>query len=67
MNILVRKTWNFGPLRLNLSKTGLGGSIGCAGLRLGIAAHGGIYVHFSRGGLSYRKYLFSGRREEAAD
>jgi Protein of unknown function (DUF4236) len=65
--VTVRKTWNLGPFRLSLSQSGFGFSMGCAGLRLGFAARGGPYVHFGRGGLYYRRYLFSGKREKAED
>lgn len=62
MSIVIRKGWSFGPLRLNLSAGGVGISCGVKGLRVGINRHG-IYIHAGRGGVYYRKYLFTGRRE----
>jgi len=42
-----RKSINFGPLRINASKSGLGYSIGGRGLRLGRDARGRQYRSFS--------------------
>jgi Protein of unknown function (DUF4236) len=65
--VTVRKTWNFGPFRFNVTKTGVSASFGFGGFRFGYAIRSGLYVHFSRGGLQYRKYLFSGRKEQVDD
>jgi hypothetical protein len=40
----VRKSFRLGPLRLNLSKRGLGASVGVKGLRAGVDARGKPYV-----------------------
>lgn len=52
----VRKSLGFGPFRINLSKSGLGGSIGVKGFRVGTGP-GGRYLHAGRGGLYYRARL----------
>lgn len=49
-----------GPIRLNLSKSGLGLSAGVTGARVGIGPNG-AYVHGGRHGLYYRKYQSSGK------
>jgi hypothetical protein len=58
MGWYLRKSFGFGPLRLNLSKSGLGYSLGVRGARLGVGPRG-TYVHLGRGGVYYRKYLNS--------
>lgn len=55
----LRKALRTGPLRINLSKSGVGLSLGVRGARLGLNRRG-AYVHAGRGGLYYRKQL--GRR-----
>lgn len=52
----LRKSFNFGPVRLNLSKSGLGVSAGIPGFRLGSGPRGS-YLHAGREGLYYRKTL----------
>jgi Protein of unknown function (DUF4236) len=52
----IRKALTHGPIRLNLSKSGLGASVGVTGLRIGIGPKG-TYVHGGRHGLYYRKCL----------
>src|SRR6266850_4138137 len=59
MGIYLRKALSFGPLRLNLSRSGLGASFGIKGARVG-AGPRGMYVHAGRGGLYYRQFLTSG-------
>ena len=49
-----------GPVRLNLSKSGLGLSAGVKGARVGVSSQGRTYVHGGREGLYYRKYFKSG-------
>lgn len=56
MGFYIRKGVNFGPLRLNLSRSGLGASIGVPGARFGVGPRGS-YVHLGRGGFYYRKTL----------
>lgn len=58
MPFFIRKAFKFGPLRINLSKSGLGASTGVTGLRVGTGPKG-RYVHAGRGGLYYRKRLRS--------
>ncbi|HEX6938261.1 MAG TPA: DUF4236 domain-containing protein, partial [Longimicrobiales bacterium] len=57
MGFYLRKSFRMGPLRLNLSKSGLGASIGVKGARIGITSSGRAYVHAGRGGLYVREYL----------
>ncbi len=56
MGFYIRKGFNFGPLRLNLSRSGLGGSFGVKGARVGTGPRGS-YIHMGRGGLYYRQTL----------
>jgi hypothetical protein len=65
MGLYLRKSFKAGPVRLNLSKRGLGASVGVKGLRVGTSASGKNYVHAGRGGLYYRKILSSGKRGSA--
>ena len=58
MGFYIRKGFNFGPLRLNLSRSGLGASIGVKGARIGVGPRGS-YVHLGRGGLYYRQTIAS--------
>jgi hypothetical protein len=58
-----RKGIGLGPVRINLSKTGVGFSIGARGFRLGRDARGRSYTHTSLPGTGiYRRdYLANGR------
>lgn len=56
MGFYLRKSFRAGPVRLNLSKSGLGVSAGVKGLRVGSGPRGN-YIHAGRGGLYYRKNL----------
>jgi len=56
MGFYLRKSISVGPLRFNLSKSGVGVSAGVAGLRFGVGPRGN-YVHMGRGGLYYRATL----------
>ncbi len=51
-----RKSLSFGPLRLNLSKSGVGYSVGVPGFRTGIRSDGRRYVRagIPGTGLGYR-------------
>lgn len=60
MGFYIRKSLSIGPFRLNLSKSGVGVSVGVKGFRVG-AGPSGRYVHMGRGGLYYRKTLHSNR------
>lgn len=50
MPIRFRKSINFGPIRLNVSRKGLGASIGVRGIRTGIRADGSRYTETSTPG-----------------
>lgn len=56
MGFYLRKSISVGPLRFNLSKSGIGVSAGLRGLRFGVGPRGN-YVHMGRGGLYYRATL----------
>lgn len=66
MGWYLRKSFRLGPLRLNLSKSGLGVSAGVTGFRVGTGPRGS-YVHAGRGGIYFRQRLSgpSERREPA--
>jgi hypothetical protein len=51
-----RKSLGFGPLRVNLSKSGIGYSVGVKGARIGSGPRGN-YVRLGRGGVYYQKYF----------
>jgi hypothetical protein len=57
MGWYLRKAFRFGPLRINLSKSGLGASFGVRGARVGVDAKGRPYAAGGRGGLYFRKRL----------
>lgn len=56
MGFYLRKSLSVGPLRFNLSKSGIGVSAGIKGFRVGAIPRGN-YVHMGRGGLYYRATL----------
>src|SRR6266487_1461234 len=56
MSFFLRKSLRFGPVRFNLSKSGIGVSAGVKGLRIGAGPRGN-YVYAGRGGIYYRKTL----------
>jgi Protein of unknown function (DUF4236) len=56
MPFYLRKAISAGPFRFNLSKSGVGLSVGVRGLRFGIGPRG-HYIHGGRGGLYYRASL----------
>lgn len=64
MSFYIRKSIRCGPIRFNLSKSGLGISGGVKGFRVGTGPRGN-YVHMGRGGLYYRKYQSKGGRSRA--
>jgi hypothetical protein len=66
MGWYLRKSLSLGPLRLNLSKSGIGTSVGVKGLRIGRGPKG-PYVHGGRGGLYFREQLGGKPDEVAAD
>jgi hypothetical protein len=59
MSWYIRKSFNIGPLRFNLSKSGIGTSVGTKGFRLGKKPNGKQYVHAGRCGLYFRQNLDS--------
>ena len=65
MAFYIRKAFKTGPVRLNLSKGGLGLSAGVTGARVGINSRG-TYVHGGRHGLYYRKYVNRGDNSRTA-
>ena len=56
MGFYIRKSVSAGPFRFNLSRSGLGVSVGVKGFRIGSGPRGN-YVHMGRGGLYYRASL----------
>ncbi|MEX1212374.1 MAG: DUF4236 domain-containing protein [Balneolaceae bacterium] len=60
MAFYIRKAFKTGPIRLNLSRGGLGLSGGMTGGRVGVNSRG-LYVHGGRHGLYYRKYAKQGK------
>lgn len=55
MSFYVREGMSVGPIKFNLSKSGVGASIGVEGFRLGAGPKGG-YVHVGKSPVRYRKY-----------
>lgn len=55
MGLRIRKSVNFGPLRVNLSKSGVGYSVGTKGFRVTKKANGKMYTTASipGSGISY--------------
>lgn len=63
MPFYIRRSKSFGPLRINLSRSGIGASLGVKGARIGTGPKGS-YVHVGRGGVYYRQRI-GGRRQSA--
>jgi hypothetical protein len=63
MGLRFRKIFTSGPLRSTFTGKGMGWSIGVPGLRLGIAASGGLYITLGLpgSGFCFTKFL-TGRR-----
>jgi len=59
MGIFLRKSFSAGPVRFNISKSGLGVSAGVKGLRVGVGPRGAV-VSGGRKGVYFRKSLSSG-------
>jgi hypothetical protein len=57
MGLYYRKSVNLGPFRVNLSKSGVGYSVGGRGFRVGTTSRGLKYTSFSipGSGVGYRK------------
>jgi Protein of unknown function (DUF4236) len=64
MSFYVRKSVKAGPFRFNLSKSGVGVSVGIPGFRVGSGPRGN-YVHLGKGGVSYRATSQSQPRESS--
>jgi len=56
MSFYIRKSLSFGPIRFNLSNSGVGVSAGIKGFRVGSGPRGN-YVHVGRNGFYYRASL----------
>ncbi len=56
MGWYLRKSLKVGPIRFNLSKSGIGTSVGVKGLRIGSGPRG-RYIHAGREGLYFRQSL----------
>ncbi|MBI1247086.1 DUF4236 domain-containing protein [bacterium] len=56
MGFSFRKSFNFGPLRVNVSKSGVGFSFGMRGLRAGMSSNGRKYVSAGVPGTGARYY-----------
>ena len=67
MGFYLRKSFRLGPIRFNLSKSGVGLSAGVKGARIGLNAKGKKYVHFGRGGIYYRKTLPEGNPKQESE
>ena len=66
MGWFLRKSFRVGPLRLNLSKRGIGASVGVKGARLGVDATGTPYAAGGRHGLYFRESLGASHPQEPA-
>lgn len=64
MGLRFRKSKNFGPFRINISKSGIGGSVGVKGFRITKKAKGGVQATASLPGtgLSYTKNLSTSKK-----
>ena len=63
-----RRSKSFGPFRVNLSKRGVGGSVGAGGTRVGMSPSRKAWVSLGLlgTGLSYFKYLGRKRRTRSS-
>jgi hypothetical protein len=66
MGWYLRKSLKLGPVRFNLSKSGIGTSIGVKGLRVGTGRRG-RYLQGGRGGLYFREQLGQPSPEVASE
>jgi len=62
MGYYLRKSFKVGPIRLNLSRSGIGTSIGIPGMRLGVRPDGKAYIHAGRHGVYFRQQVGGTRR-----
>lgn len=56
MGFYIRKSLNFGGVRFNFSKSGIGASVGVKGFRVGTSPRGN-YIHMGCNGIYYRAAL----------
>lgn len=61
MAFYIRKSVSLGPIRFNLSKSGIGTSVGVTGFRVGIRPNGKSYLHAGRHGIYYKEELGGGK------
>lgn len=61
MSWYIRKSVKAGPIRFNISKSGIGASVGITGFRIGVKSNGRSYIHAGRYGLYYRQELESNK------
>ena len=61
-----RKSVNLGPLRVNLSKSGVGYSVGAGGFRTGVRSNGRSYSSVSIPGTGIRYTSGSSRKKAAS-
>lgn len=66
MGFRFRKSVSFGPLRVNLSKSGVGWSVGGRGFRTGQRADGKRYTSLGLPGTGISHHTEHGRRTPAA-
>lgn len=66
MAFYLRKSLRMGPVRVNLSKSGLGVSAGVKGARVGLNSKGRSYVHAGRHGVYVRKQFGSSSRSSTS-
>ncbi len=64
MAYYIRKAFKSGPVRMNLSKGGIGLSLGVTGARVGINSRG-AYIHGGRHGLYYREHIGRNRKKKS--
>lgn len=57
MGFSFRRSTSFGPFRLNVSKSGIGASVGVNGARVTRTARGRTYITVGAGGFAYRQNL----------
>jgi hypothetical protein len=55
--LYLRRALSVGPVRVNVSKSGLGASVGVKGARVGLRPDASKYVHAGRGGAYLRREL----------
>src|SRR5688572_16484223 len=65
MGVFLRKSFGAGPLRFNISKSGIGLSAGVKGLRVGVGPRGAA-ISGGRKGIYFRKSLSSGSRRSSS-